>query len=206
MKVITVFGKTVEDAIQSGLEQLGVGRDRVVVEVLEQSSRGLFGLIGSRGAKVQLTLIPDPIEEARNMLADVLAAMGLAAEIAQTSDKDGNVVFKLSGGDMGMVIGRRGQTLDALQYLLNVVANRHAKEHVRIVLDAEDFRERRKQTLERLADRLAARVIKYHREILLEPMTPQERRIIHAHLSDHPKVKTFSKGDEPNRRVVIAPR
>lgn len=206
MKVITVYGKTVESAIQSGLDQLGVKRDRVEVEVLEQSSKGLFGLIGSRDAKVQLTLIPDPVEEARNLLTDVIAAMNIDADIHQTEDEDSNVVFQLSGGDMGMVIGRRGQTLDALQYLLNVVANRHAKQHIRIVLDAENFRARRRETLERLADRLAGRVIKTHREILLEPMSPQERRIIHAYLSDHPKVRTFSKGDEPNRRIVIAPK
>lgn len=206
MTVITVSGKTVEEAIRTGLEQLGVGRERVEVDVLEEASRGLFGLIGSRDAKVRLTLIPDPVEEARKMLKDVLAAMHVDTDIRESEDEDGNIVFSLAGGELGMVIGRRGQTLDALQYLLNVVANRHAKKHVRIILDAENFRSRRRQTLERLADRLAARVIKTHREILLEPMTPQERRIIHAHLTNHPKVKTFSKGDEPNRRVVIAPR
>ncbi|OUM96282.1 MAG: DNA-binding protein [Paenibacillaceae bacterium ZCTH02-B3] len=206
MKEITVFGKTVDDAIESGLRQLGVGRERVTVEVLEQSSRGLFGLIGTRDAKVRLILMPDPVEEARHLLEDVLAAMNVKADVVQSEDEDGNVVFKLSGGDMGMVIGRRGQTLDALQYLLNVVANRHSKEHIRVLLDAENFRERRREALERLADRLAARVAKNRREILLEPMTPQERRIIHTRLSNHPKVRTFSKGDEPNRRVVIAPK
>jgi len=206
MKEITVYGKTVEEAVEAGLRQLGVGRQRVTVEVLEQPAKGLFGLIGSRDAKVRLVLIPDPVEEARKLLEGVLAAMNLKADILQSEDEDGNVVFRLTGGDMGMVIGRRGQTLDALQYLLNVVANRHSKEHVRVLLDAENFRERRKETLERLADRLAARVAKSRREILLEPMTPQERRIIHTHLSSHPKVKTFSKGDEPNRRVVIAPK
>jgi len=206
MKEITVYGKTVEEAVEAGLRQLGVGRQRVTVEVLEQPAKGLFGLIGSRDAKVRLVLIPDPVEEARKLLEGVLVAMNLKADILQSEDEDGNVVFRLTGGDMGMVIGRRGQTLDALQYLLNVVANRHSKEHVRVLLDAENFRERRKETLERLADRLAARVAKSRREILLEPMTPQERRIIHTHLSNHPKVKTFSKGDEPNRRVVIAPK
>lgn len=206
MKVITVFGKTEEEAIQSGLAQLGVSQDRVRVNVLEPAVKGLFGLIGAKDAKVELTLIPDPVEEARQLLRDVTDAMNLQAEIAEGRDGDGNVVFKLSGADMGMVIGRRGQTLDALQYLLNVVANRHSKEHIRIVLDAEDFRERRKKTLERLADRLAGKVIKTHREVLLEPMSPQERRIIHSYLSDHPNVKTYSKGEEPNRRIVIAPK
>lgn len=206
MKVITVFGKTEEEAIQSGLAQLGVSQDRVKVNVLEPAVKGLFGLIGAKDAKVELTLIPDPVEEAHQLLREVTAAMNLQADIAEGRDEDGNMLFKLSGADMGMVIGRRGQTLDALQYLLNVVANRHSKEHIRIVLDAEDFRARRKQTLERLADRLAGKVVKTHREVLLEPMPPQERRIIHAYLSEHPKVRTFSKGDEPNRRIVIAPK
>src|SRR5690606_3518046 len=100
--------------------------------------------------------------------------------------------------------GRRGQTLDALQYLINVAANRHSRKYVRIVVDAEQFRSRRKQTLENLANRLASRVSRGQKEIVLEPMTPQERKIIHSCLQDHPRVKTYSKGEEPNRRVVIA--
>lgn len=202
MKVITVNGKTVEEAIQSGLRQLGVKQDRVKINVIEQPSKGLFGLIGSKEAIVELTLIPDPIEEAISLLRDVTVAMDLKAEIARADDPDG-VLISLNGPDMGMVIGRRGQTLDALQYLLNIVANRHSKSHVRIILDAEQFRERRKKTLEELSSRLASRVVKGRKEIVLEPMTPQERKIIHSFLQDHPKVKTFSKGEEPNRRVVI---
>lgn len=103
-----------------------------------------------------------------------------------------------------MLIGRRGGTLDALQYLVNIVANRYSDSHLRIVLDAEDFRERRRKTLEELSDRLAGRVIRTRKEVVLEPMTPHERKVIHSQLQNHPKVRTFSKGDEPNRRVVIA--
>lgn len=205
MKVITVQGKTVEEAIQTGLKQLGVTEDRVKVNVLEQSSKGLFGLIGSRDAKVELTLIPDPVEEALSLLREVTVAMDLDAEITTKTEKDHTLV-SLNGDDLGMVIGRRGQTLDSLQYLLNIVANRHSKEHVRIILDAENFRERRRKTLEDLANRLASRVVKSYKEIVLEPMSPQERKIIHSYLQDHPKVKTFSKGEDPNRRVVIAPK
>jgi spoIIIJ-associated protein len=109
-------------------------------------------------------------------------------------------------GDLGMLIGRRGQTLDALQYLVNIVANRYASSHLRIVLDAEDFRERRRKTLEDLSDRLAGRVIRTRKEVVLEPMAPHERKVIHSQLQHHPKVKTFSRGDEPNRRVVITLR
>jgi spoIIIJ-associated protein len=204
MKSITVTGKTVEDAIKSGLQQLMVTEDRVKITVLEQSTKGLFGLIGSKDARVEIELVPDPIDEAIAFLRDVMDGMGLHAEI-QTEDMgvDGPGIV-ISGPDMGMIIGRRGQTLDALQYLVNIVANRHAKEHIRIVLDAEQFRKRRRKTLEELAQRLATRVIKGRKEIILEPMTPQERKIIHSYLQDHPKVKTISKGEEPNRKVVIA--
>ena len=205
MTSITVTGKTVEEAIQSGLRELGVSEDRVSVTVLEQASKGLFGLLGSKDAKVELTVIPDPAQEAINLLREVTVAMNLEAEITRDDQAD-SILISLSGADLGMVIGRRGQTLDALQYLLNIVANRHSKEHIRIVLDAERFREKRKKTLEELATRLASRVVRGHQEIVLEPMTPQERKIIHSYLQEHPKVKTFSKGEEPNRRVVIAPK
>lgn len=204
MKSITVTGRTIEDAIKSGLQQLMVTEDRVKITVLEQPTRGLFGLIGSKDARVEIELVPDPIDEAIAFLRDVMDGMSLNAEI-QTEDMgvDGQGII-ISGPDMGMIIGRRGQTLDALQYLVNIVANRHAKEHIRIVLDAEQFRKRRRKTLEELGQRLATRVIKGQKEIILEPMTPQERKIIHSYLQDHPKVKTFSKGEEPNRKVVIA--
>jgi spoIIIJ-associated protein len=204
MKSITVTGRTVEDAIKSGLQQLKVAEDRVKITIVEQPTKGLFGLIGSKDARVEIELVPDPIDEAIAFLRDVMDGMSLNAEI-QTEDIGVDAQgITISGPDMGMIIGRRGQTLDALQYLVNIVANRHSKEHVRIVLDAEQFRKRRRKTLEELAQRLATRVIKGHKEIILEPMTPQERKIIHSYLQDHPKVKTISKGEEPNRKVVIA--
>lgn len=203
MKVITVNGKTVEDAIQAGLTKLGVDKEQVKINVLEQPVKGLFGLIGSKEALVELTLVPDPIEAALSFLREVTVAMDLKADITRKDEPEGAHI-SMNGSDMGMVIGRRGQTLDALQYLLNIVANRYSDDHVRIVLDAEQFRERRRKTLEELASRLAMKVIKGRREIELEPMTPQERKIIHSYLQDHGKVKTFSKGEEPNRKVVIA--
>ena len=203
MKVITVYGKTVDEAVQTGLQQLGVKEDRVKVNIIEQPAKGLFGLIGSKDAKVELTLIPDPIEEAITLLREVAGAIHLDIEISRKEGENGTEI-SMSGGDMGMLIGRRGQTLDALQYLLNIVANRYSKEHLRIILDAEQFRERRRKTLEELSIRLASRVIKGRKEVVLEPMTPQERKIIHSFLQDHPKVRTFSKGEEPNRRIVIA--
>ncbi|AGA59779.1 putative RNA-binding protein [Thermobacillus composti KWC4] len=264
MKKVTASGKTIEAAVNSGLEQLGTTIDRVKVNVLEQPSRGLFGLFGARPAKVELTLIEEPAaavpapaaaepqaaetaavedvmtdaggsededvaffeeeedsepqdpesrpgeggageaaEAAERFLREVAGAMGITIDISRSESRDGLKLAMSGGEDMGLLIGRRGQTLDALQYLANIVASRSSRERVRIVLDAENFRERRRKTLEELSERLAQRVVRTGKEIVLEPMTPQERKVIHTALQHHPKVKTFSKGDEPNRRVVI---
>jgi spoIIIJ-associated protein len=128
--------------------------------------------------------------------------MGLEVTVDVQHAKDVTTLH-IFGPDLGLIIGRRGQTLDALQYLANIIANRYSDSFIRIVLDAENFRERRKKTLEDLADRLAGRVIRSRKEVVLEPMSPQERKVIHSRLQDHPQVKTYSKGEEPNRRIVI---
>ena len=229
MKKTVASGKTIEDAVRNGLAQLQATKEQVAVTVLEQPSKGLFGLIGPRDAKVELELIPAPVPvpaeepaqgsapaaateaeavekavaETERFIRDVADAMGLAVDIERRDSRDGLVLAVSGSGDVGMLIGRRGQTLDALQYLANIIANRHSDSHIRIVLDAEDFRERRRKTLEELSERLAVRVIRTGKAVVLEPMSPQERKIIHSHLQNHSKVKTFSKGDEPNRRVVI---
>jgi len=203
MKKVVVTGKTIEDAVKAGLAQWNVSEDRVKIHVLEQPSRGFFGLIGSKEAKVELELIPDALEEATLFLQEIFKTMHISITIDQQKDKEG-ALFNMSGSELGILIGKRGQTLDALQYLVNIVANRYSDSHIRILLDAENFRERRKKTLEELALRLAGRVIKTKKEVILEPMNAQERKIIHSELQNHPSVKTYSKGDEPNRRVVIA--
>lgn len=204
MKKTVASGKTIDDAVRNGLTQWQVSKDRVKIVVLEQPSKGLFGLIGVKEAKVELELIPDALEEAEQFLREVAGTMGLQVSIDRKTTRDGVLLSVTGGGDLGMLIGRRGGTLDALQYLVNIVANRYSDSHLRIVLDAEDFRERRRKTLEELSDRLAGRVIRTRKEVVLEPMTPHERKVIHSQLQNHPRVKTFSKGDEPNRRVVIA--
>ncbi|GAB2717195.1 RNA-binding cell elongation regulator Jag/EloR [Paenibacillus thermoaerophilus] len=202
-KVVVSSGKTLEEAIEAGLRELGAARERVNVTVLEQPNKGLFGLIGARPAKVQLELEPDAVEETEQFLREVLEAIGLQANVEVDRDREGATI-RLNGSDMGLIIGRRGQALDALQYLANIVANRYSDKFVRIVIDAENFRERRRQTLEELSDRLAERVSRSGKEIVLEPMSSQERKIIHSRLQNHPHVRTFSKGEDPNRRVVIA--
>lgn len=202
MKKVTVTGKSIEEAVQSGLDQLQATREQVHIVVLEQPSKGLFGLIGSKDAKVEIELLPDPISEAIHFLKEVTATMNLHVEI-ERQDVDQAVKLNMSGKDLGLVIGRRGQTLDALQYLVNIVANRVSDTHVKVVLDAENFRERREQTLIQLANRLANRVSKTGKDVTLEPMSPHERKIIHSELQNNPRVKTYSKGEEPNRRIVI---
>ncbi|WP_028608689.1 RNA-binding cell elongation regulator Jag/EloR [Paenibacillus harenae] len=206
MKKIVASGKTIDDAVRNGLSQLQVTEDRIKTVVLEQPSKGFLGLFGVKEAKVELEVIPDPMLEAEQFLREIASTMGLQVNIDRKQTREGTHLAVTGSGDLGMLIGRRGQTLDALQYLVNIVANRYSDSHLRIVLDAEDFRERRRKTLEDLSERLAGRVIRTRKEVVLEPMSPHERKVIHSQLQNHPKVKTFSKGDEPNRRVVIALR
>jgi spoIIIJ-associated protein len=178
----------------------------------------LFGLLGGKEAKVELTLrgsntksesksldVADVLIRAEQFLQDVLQTMGLQVAIVK-NQSDEHVLFDLQGEQLSQLIGRRGQTLESLQYLTNLVANRHSNGHVRIVLDAENYRARRRKTLEQLAQRLASSVVKSRKDVVLEPMSPAERKIIHSYLQEHPKVKTFSKGEEPNRRIVITLR
>lgn len=222
-----VSGKTVNDAISKGLQEWGVTAEDVVITVLQQPSKGWFGLFGVKEAKVEMELRlppsePEPapapemakdqvrgkrsgeeaVEAAKSFLLDVLNEMGIRASIEQ-HESDGMLVFEISGNDLGMVIGRRGQTLDALQTIVNVYVNRISRDHLRILLDAEKFRERRKKTLQDLSLRLANQVVRTRKEVVLEPMPANERRIIHYQLQHHPKVKTISRGEEPNRRIVI---
>lgn len=204
-KTLIVTGKTVEDAVKLGLAQWNVSESRVKIQVLELAAKGLFGIFGSKEAKVQLELIPDAVEEALKFLQDVFGTMNVKVHIERGEDKEG-VRLNLTGTELGILIGRRGQTLDSLQYLVNIVANRYSDKHLRIILDAEHFRDRRKKTLEELSTRLANRVIRTRKDVVLEPMSPADRKIIHSQLQDHPSVRTYSKGDEPNRRVVISLR
>lgn len=202
MKKITVTGKSIEDAVKAGLEQLKATEDQVEIHIIDHPSKGLFGLIGAKDAKVELELTKSALEETIQFLSHIFQLMDLDVTIEKQEENEG-VILNLSGSELGILIGRRGQTLDALQYLTNIVANRHSDTHLRLILDAENFRSRRKKTLEQLALRLADRVTKTGKEVILEPMSALERKVIHSFLQEHPKVKTYSKGVEPSRRVVI---
>jgi spoIIIJ-associated protein len=135
----------------------------------------------------------------------MFVAMSADVQIEMKRNEEGADI-NLTGRELGILIGKRGQTLDAIQYLVNIVANRYSDAHLKIAVDAEQFRQRRRKTLEQLAHRLASRVVKTRKEVVLEPMTAAERKIIHAELQNDANVKTYSKGEEPNRRIVIAPK
>lgn len=204
MKKITVKGKTVEEAIQRALTELNASIDRVEVKVIEKGRKGFLG-IGSRLAVVEVTQFPDPVEEAIAYLKNVIQNMGISVTILEKEKNDDGVVLELISDKVAVLIGKRGQTLNALEYLTNIAANRNAKTYQRIFLDAENYRERRKQTLIQLAERQAEKAIKLNRNIALEPMPAKDRKIIHTALQNKKGVTTNSRGEGIYRHVVISP-
>lgn len=199
---LTATGQNVEEAVESALAQLQTTRDRVEIEVLDEGKKGLFGLFGSRQATVKVVVIPDPIEEAKIFLHKVCKEMGLDVEI--TAFVEGKTVtFDLSGENMALVIGKRGQTLNSLQYLTQLVINRHSKQYHTVLLDVENYRSRRNETLVQLAERMAQKVIKTRKEVALEPMPSYERKVIHTALVKFSQIETYSSGTDPYRHLVI---
>lgn len=202
MKSLEKRGRSVEEAVSGALLDLGVRAEQVQVEVLEEPTKGLFGLIGSRDALVRVTVKETKEDVARRLLQDVSRTIGLDVEIATRRDED-YIFFDVKGDELGILIGRRGQTLDALQYLTNLAASRASSEKQRIVVDVEGYRRRREETLQRLAERLADKVRRSGQSMALEPMSAHERRVIHLALQNSPYVTTYSEGEEPFRKVVI---
>jgi spoIIIJ-associated protein len=206
MKVVEATGRTVEEATQKALAEIDLPIERVKVEVVTEPSAGLFGLIGSKQARVRLTEKISPALFMCDFLEQMIARMGLTAEVEVEQTEE---ILKLSvnGSKMGILIGKRGQTLNALQYLLSVIYHKKFPgQDGRLLLDVENYREKREETLRTLALNLAKKAVRTQREVVLEPMTPQERRIIHTALQEHTSVTTYSQGSEPYRKVVIAPK
>ncbi|WP_153126898.1 RNA-binding cell elongation regulator Jag/EloR [Peribacillus tepidiphilus] len=203
MKQVTATGQTVEEAVESALAQLNTTKDKVEIDIIDEGKKGFLGIFGSREAIVKVTLQPDPIEEATNFLKNVSEKMGVNADIKIV--RDGKLVtFHLSGEKIALLIGKRGQTLNSLQYLTQLVANRYSKQYLTIMLDAEDYRQRRNETLVQLADRMAQKVLKTKKEVALEPMPSYERKVIHTALMKYDNLKTYSSGTEPYRHIVIS--
>lgn len=204
MNAVEKSAKTIEEAVELALAELGVKAERANVEVLEQPAKAFLGLIGGKLARVRVTVQPvDAIKVAKDFLEQVCKTMKLSVAIEKMTAED-HVVLSLRGNDLGALIGKHGQTLDALQYLVNLAANRDSEERVRIVVDVEDYRKRRADTLTQLACRLADKVKRRGEKVVLEPMTAHERKIIHTALQNDHRIATYSEGEEPYRKVVIA--
>jgi spoIIIJ-associated protein len=203
LRTIEFTGKTVDDAKKNALIELKLTEDKVQVQVLEEGSKGLFKIIGVKPAKIKITIKRDYIYEAKKFLEDILNCMDVKAEI--TIREENNIInVSLTGQNMGILIGYRGETLDSLQYLLSLIINKgHESEYKRVVLDTENYRLKREETLQRLAEKMASRVKRSGKFIKLEPMNPYERRIIHSSLQNDPYISTYSEGEEPYRRVVV---
>ncbi len=207
MDYIEVEAKTVNDAITDALVQLGVTSDQIEYEVIEKGSSGFLG-INSKLAKIRVRKKFCPEDEIREFLSKVYDAMGLTVEIIITPDEEEENVYnvEMKGDDMGVLIGKRGQTLDALQYLTNLVVNKRLDTYVKVKLDTEDYRRRRKETLENLAKNVASKVKRTRQPVELEPMNPYERRVIHFALQNDRYVTTHSEGEGPDRHVIVSLR
>lgn len=258
MRTVEKVGKTPDDAITEALIELGVTRDQVDVEIIEKGSRGFLLGIGSRDARVRVTVKPmyekdddefslggtisekekssvsgtkdadsddmdgiskEDEKEAVNVTAEELAEIEMKAKkfleklldemgvpaLVNSEITNNRIYLSITGKNMGIIIGKRGETLDAIQYLVNVVANKGRAEYIKIIVDTENYRERREETLRNLAQKLAKKAIKTRRAVILEPMNPYDRRIIHSALQDNKAVRTHSEGKEPFRKVVITP-
>ena len=195
-------GRTTQEAIQLALDELKIDESKAKIEVLDEGAKGLFGIIGNKVAKVRVTVNETQGDCAIKFLMDVLGRMDVDAFI-DVSEDDDSIMLNIEGKDIGILIGRRGETLDSLQYLTSLVVNKNKGSYKRVILDIENYRQKREETLVRLADRLAEKVVRYKNAITLEPMNPYERRIIHSSLQYDKFVETYSVGDEPNRKVVI---
>lgn len=204
MEYIEVTAKTVNDAITEACQKLVVTSDKLDYIVVEEGSSGFLG-IGSKPAvikaRVKCSSIP---ERAKEFLDEVFNAMNMVVTLDVKYDEENkNLTIDLSGDEMGILIGKRGQTLDSLQYLVSLVVNKDSEEYIRVKVDTEDYRKRRKETLENLAKNIAYKVKRTKRSVSLEPMNPYERRVIHSALQNDRYVTTHSEGEEPFRRVVV---
>ena len=201
MKENQKSAKTVDKAIEEALLELNAAREDVEIEVISEGSRGFLGF-GSKDAVVKVTEKFNPEKIAKNFLREMFIAMGIIVNI-ETQLKDKQLLINLTGDDMGILIGKRGQTLDSIQYLVNLVVNKGNAPYLSITIDTENYRQRRKETLESLAYNLAKKVRQTGKKVVLEPMNPYERRIIHSSLQNNRYVTTYSEGEEPFRNVVI---
>ncbi|GEL76326.1 RNA-binding cell elongation regulator Jag/EloR [Tenuibacillus multivorans] len=206
MREITASGQTVEEAKENALRQLGLMEDQVNVEVIDEGKKGILGVFGSKRAYVKVQEKVDLVKVGEQFLVNVTNEMGVNVEV-QTTEGENEIVYELVGEKIGLLIGKRGQTLNALQYLTHLAVNKiDQDQYVTVVVDAENYRYRREETLSQLANKLAYKVMRNREAVKIEPMPSFERKIIHTALHDHSDVSTHSEGKDPNRYVVIKPK
>ena len=228
MKEIIATGKSTEEAIEAALLELNVAREDVDIEIIETSNKGLFGIFGQKDAKVKITVKGEDVSEksekpvttektvkaeanhseviskTETFVLTVLEKMGIEAKCGIDINENNRITICLEGENMGMVIGRRGETLDALQHVCQLYVNKEFETFYKVTIDTENYRAKREEALVSLAQGLARKVMKTRKEIVLEPMKPYERRIIHTALQNYNKIKTHSIGEEPNRKLVVS--
>ncbi len=203
MDYIEVSAKTVDDAITEACQRFTVTSDKLEYEVIEEGKTGLLG-IGAKPAVIKVRVKSSVEDIAKDFLKDVFAAMNLTVVVdVKYNEEENSMDVDLSGDEMGILIGKRGQTLDSLQYLVSLVVNKDTENYIRVKVDTENYRKRRKDTLENLAKNISYKVKRTKRPVSLEPMNPYERRIIHSSLQNDKYVTTYSEGDEPFRHVVV---
>ncbi len=203
MEFIEVSAKTVDEALTEASITLGIPSSEIEYEVVEKGSTGFLG-IGSKNAIIKARKKFSVEENVKDFLKSVFHAMNMAVEIVvKVNEEEKLIEVDLQGEDMGILIGKRGQTLDSLQYLTNLAVNKHSENYYKVKVDTEDYRKRRKDTLENLAKNIAYKVKRTKRSVALEPMNPFERRVIHSALQNDKFVTTHSEGDEPYRHVVV---
>jgi spoIIIJ-associated protein len=204
VKQVTATAQTVNEAVESALKELNTTKEKTEIQVVDEGKKGFLGLFGSRPAIVKVTVKHDPLAEAKQFIENIAEKMG--AEVHVHHKQEGKVVtFELSGEKIAMLIGKRGQTLNSLQYLTQLVVNKNSTQYLTIMLDAEDYRSRRNEALVNLSEKMANKAIYTKKEVSLEPMPSFERKVIHTALMNNKKVKTYSAGTEPHRHIVISP-
>ncbi len=202
MKYLEKSAKTVNLAVELACKELGIAREDADYEVLDPGSKGVLGLFGGKDAVVRVNLPHNPGEDAVAFLKPIFEQLKVHPT-HRIEEKDGSLWISFAGERLGAIIGRRGETLDALQYLTNLAVNRQFEEKTRIILDVEGYRKSREETLSNLARKMADKVRRTGKDVMLEPMSPHERRVIHIALQEEKGIKTFSLGEEPYRKVVI---
>ena len=201
---VEISAKTVEDAVTEALIKLQTTSDKLEYEVIEEGSTGILGFIGKKPAIIKARKKFDLVDYTYDFLNDMFKAMGIEVKSDINYDAEArNMDISFEGDEMGILIGKRGQTLDSLQYIISLVVNKESEAYVRVKVDTENYRERRKETLETLAKNIAYKVKRTRRSVALEPMNPYERRIIHSALQYDKYVDTHSEGEEPYRKVVV---